>query len=106
MDSADAALFARAKNRDQAAFGGLIQPFEKLVFNIAYRMLGNTEDAKDASQEVWLKAYRGLPKCKTPATFKSWVCAIANNTCLDFMRRKNARIQTISADEVFCGEDG
>jgi len=105
MENADRALFARAKLKDISAFEELILPLERLVYSIAYRMLGNTQDAKDASQEVWFKVYKNLSKCKSDRAFKAWVCAIVNNTCLDFLRKRKSRIQTVSTDEFFRGED-
>jgi RNA polymerase sigma-70 factor (ECF subfamily) len=106
MEKSDASVFAKAKARDSSAFEELIMPFEKLIFNICYRMTGNREDARDVSQEVWFKVFRSLNKCANYEGFKPWVCVIANNACLDFLRRKKARINPESLDDVFWGEDG
>ncbi|MDR1688496.1 MAG: sigma-70 family RNA polymerase sigma factor [Clostridiales bacterium] len=106
MEKTNAYLFTRAKENDVSAFEELISPYEKLVYNIARRILVNEEDAKDISQEVWLKVYKNISKCKDAGSFKAWVCTIANNSCLDFLRRRKARIQPSSMDKIFQNEDG
>ena len=84
-------LFKKAQNGDIEAFEVLIKGYEKLIFNVAYRMLGNVEDAEDASQEVIIKVYRGLAACKAHTAFKSWLFRIINNTCIDEFRKRKGK---------------
>jgi len=103
----DVSIFKRAKAKDTRAFEELILPYEKLVYNICYRMTGNIDDARDVSQEVWLKVYKNLNKCAGFEMFGAWTRVITNNACLDFLRRKKSRIKPESIDEVLqTGDNG
>lgn len=106
MEKLNGILLDKAKAKNVAAFEELILPFEKLVYNISYRMLGNIQDAKDVSQEVWLKVYKNIAKCKDIESFKAWVCTIANNSCIDFLRKRKSRIQADSIDKIYHSENG
>jgi RNA polymerase sigma-70 factor (ECF subfamily) len=88
---------ARAKRGDPKAFEELIEPYEKLVFNVARRYMGNTEDAKDVAQDSILKIYKNIGSCKTLDTFKAWVCRITANTALDALRRRKVPIEELDA---------
>jgi RNA polymerase sigma-70 factor (ECF subfamily) len=90
----------RAKDGDFLAFEALVKNYERLIFSIAFRMLGNREDARDVSQESLIKVYKSLDKCADIPGFKSWVCRITTNTCIDEIRKRKNR-QTISLDAGF-----
>ena len=60
----DDVLFKKASKGNIDAFGKLIFEYEKIIYNVAYRLMGNTEDAKDMSQEVLINIYKNLDKCK------------------------------------------
>lgn len=93
---------------DSACFERLIAPYEKIVFNIAYRMFNNTQDAQDVSQEILIKVYRNLRKYNGTdgGSFKRWVYTIANNACIDEIRRRKARISPESLDSQTELQDG
>lgn len=90
--------FLKAKNGDIEAFGKIILKYEKLFYNISYRMLNNQEDAKDVTQESLIKIYKNLDRCIDASLFKSWACKITTNTCIDYIRSKK-RKPTQSLDE-------
>ena len=90
---------------DDDAFEKLILDYEKYIFNLAYRMLGNVEDAKDVSQEAIIKIYRNFDKCKEITAVKSWIGTITTNACIDFLRRKK-RYNELSFDAEIETEDG
>lgn len=93
-------LVDRAKNGDPDAFNELVLRYEKQVYNLTYRMMGNPEDASDLSQEGFLRIYRSLSRFRGESLFSTWVYRIVSNTCLDELRkRKNYKIQ--SFDETF-----
>ncbi len=98
-------LAALAKQGDTAAFEALVTAYERMVYNVVYRMMPNQEDAKDISQEVFLKAYRYLDRFDQKASFSTWIYKIAVNTAIDEMRRRKGK-ETISLDWEFEGEDG
>ena len=81
-------LLSKAAGGDMAAFETLILQYEKLIYNIAWRIMGNAEDAKDIAQEAILKIYRNLAACKSIDLFKAWAAKITHNTCMDELRRR------------------
>lgn len=81
----------RAKQGDAGAFEELLTRYEKRIYNIAYRMMGNPNDAQDMAQESIIKAYRGLHTFKGSCMFSSWVYRITVNTCLDEIRKRKKR---------------
>jgi len=92
----DAALVSRSRNGDLTAFDQLVKKYEKQVFNLAYRMIGNYDDANDLAQEAFLRVYRSLPKFRGDAAFSTWLYRIVSNTCLDELRRrKQQRIESL-----------
>ena len=84
-------LLARAKKDDREAFGQIIVPYEKLIYNIAYKYMGNTEDAKDIAQDALLKIYLNIKTCRSMETFKAWSARITVNTALDALRKRGAK---------------
>jgi RNA polymerase sigma-70 factor (ECF subfamily) len=84
-------LLSKAAGGDIAAFETLILQYEKLIYNIAWRIMGNAEDAKDIAQEAILKIYRNLAACKSADLFKAWACKITHNTCMDELRRRKGK---------------
>jgi len=91
-------LVSRAKNGDMAAFEELILQHEKIVYNIAYRMMNHPEDVKDISQEVFIKIHKNLNRFDGKSAFSTWIYRIAVNTCIDELRRRKGK-QTVSIDE-------
>lgn len=77
------------------AFEALVKEHEKLVYNLALRMVRNPEDAADMAQETFIKAFRNLSSFKGDSKFSVWLYRIAANVCTDFLRSKS-RTQTIS----------
>ena len=69
------------------AFAQLVEAYQKPVYNLCYRMLGNAEDAEDASQETFLRAYRSLGRYDNNRPFMTWLLSIAAHYCIDQIRR-------------------
>jgi len=75
---------------DASAFDVLVLRHQKSIQRVCYRFTGNTEDAADLTQEVFVKAYRSLPKFRGTSAFSTWLYRIAVNACLSFKAsRKN-----------------
>ncbi len=87
-----------AQNGDQWAFTNLIQRYERAVYNLCYRMLGNPNAAEDAAQEAFLRAYKAIHRYDPGRKFSTWVLSIASNYCIDQLRKK--RLLTLSFDEM------
>ncbi len=79
----DAALVARARKGDQAAFEQLVRRHQHYVFNVAYRVLNDTTEAEDIAQEAFVRAWRGLPDFRSQAKFTTWLYRIVHNLCLN-----------------------
>lgn len=86
-------LIERAQKGDKHAFRILVEKSKENVFRLAYDLTGNRHDAEDASQEVFIKAFRSLPKFRFEARFSSWLYRITVNTCRDlFVTGKKNKI--------------
>lgn len=73
------------------AYNGLVQRYQKQVYNLAYRMLGNAEDAGDLVQDTFLRAYGALASFRQDASFLTWLYKIASNLCIDQLRSRKAK---------------
>ena len=73
------------------AFEELVLEYEKKVYNVALRILGNSEDAADMTQEAFIKAYNSLSGFRGDSKFSVWLTRIVSNLCLDFLRSRNRR---------------
>ena len=87
----DSLLIERFKNGDQKAFNLLVEKYKRKMYNLIFKMVRNSEDAKDLSQEVFVKAYRGLNRFEGKSSFYSWLYRIALNLCMNFSRREKFR---------------
>lgn len=83
---------------DSEAFSALVDMYAKPVYNLCYRMLGNSQDAEDAAQESFLRAFRALHRYDPHRKFATWLLSIAANYCIDQYRR--VRPQQISIDDA------
>lgn len=91
-------LIARAAQGDQTAFRELVERYQGAVYNLAYRMLGNPDDAEDAAQEIFVRVYRQLARYDSSRKFSTWVLAIATNYCIDQLRRR--RVQFVPLEQI------
>lgn len=90
----------QAREGDQRAFGLLVQAYQKPVFNLTYRMLGNAQEAEDAAQETFLRAYSSLRQYQTEHKFSTWLFAIANHHCIDRLRKRRVTLVSIEDNPV------
>ncbi len=87
-----------AKQNNKRAWEKLVKENESLVYHIAYRMMQNEEEAKDVSQEIFIKVYRNLQKFDEKSAFSTWIYRIAVNTCIDALRKKKGK-EVVSWEE-------
>ncbi len=91
---------AAARAGDLAAFELVMRQHERLVLATALRLTGNLEDAKDISQEVFLKLYRNLAKVEAPGALPAWLYRVTVNACHDLRRRHPASAPVELAEAV------
>src|SRR5262247_4643823 len=84
----DEELVALSQGGAMDSFNQLVLRWERPIYALAYRVIGREEDARDVSQEAFLRAYRALPGFKGQAKFSSWLYRIALNLCRDWIRRQ------------------
>ncbi len=97
MEQNDADLVRQTLNGNTAAYNSLVQRYQRQVYNLAYRMLGNAEDAGDLVQDTFLRAYGALASFRQDASFLTWLYKIASNLCIDQLRSRKAK-STLSLD--------
>ncbi len=84
----DIELIKRAKEGDPAAFTSLVENYQTAVFNLCYRILGEADEAEDASQETFLRVYRNLHRHDASRSFTNWLFSIASHHCIDILRKR------------------
>ncbi len=82
-------ILAQALKGNAEAFTNLVELYQRPVFNLCYRMLGDPDEAEDAAQETFLRAYNGLKRYDTQRSFSTWLLSIAAHYCIDQMRRRH-----------------
>ena len=102
MDASDPALVARALAGDDDAFRMLTERHSLGVFQLAYRLTANEQDAEDVVQETFLRAFRNLKRYQSRSLFSTWLHRIAANYSLDLLRARKHFVDRASAS---CGID-
>ncbi len=87
----EADLVDRAREGDARAFELLVERNMKTTFSLAYRLVGNREDAEELAQEAFIRAYRSIGSFEGTARFSTWIYRIAMNLCLNHLRRSRWR---------------
>ena len=94
----DNELVCNFQNGDTNAFNTLVLKYQSRIAKLIHRKTNDAETTKDLCQDVFLKAYKALPKFKRESAFYSWLYRIAMNCCIDHIRQQNRR-QTVPYDE-------
>ena len=93
------------KQRNQNAFGQLLDNYEQKVFGTCISFIPNKEDAEDVAQEVFIEVFKSIHKFKGNSKLSTWIYKITTNKCLEFIRKKNSKkrfgfMQTILGNEI------
>jgi RNA polymerase sigma-70 factor, ECF subfamily len=94
-----AATLGKARQGDDEAFAALVQQHSRRVFQLAFRMMRNEQDAEDVVQESFLRAYRQIGHFEARADFGTWLYRIVSNCAVDLMRTRHHRLRN-QFDEV------
>ncbi len=92
-------IIRQVQKGDVNAFEELVTRHEKLVYSIAYRLLGNEEDAQDASQEAFTKAFISIGSFRGESKFSVWLYRLTNNVCVDMLRKRNSGQMSLSMED-------
>ena len=98
VSAEEKALIERCKRGDLAAFNDLVRKYEKQVYNFAYRLTGNYDDANDVAQDAFLRVFNAIGTFRGDASFSTWLFRITTNVFLDERKRAKAHPHT-SLDE-------
>jgi RNA polymerase sigma-70 factor (ECF subfamily) len=88
----------QAQQGDPDAFSMLVEIYQRPVFNLCYRMLGDRNEAEDAAQETFLRAFKAIERYDPKRSFATWVLTIASRYCIDVHRRR--RLPTLSIEAM------
>jgi len=108
VEQDDILLVAASKNGDQEAFAQLVQRYQRLVFNLVYRMLQQYDEATEITQETFLAAWQGLPSFRGDARFPTWLYRIAYNCSLkqlELRKRDRALQVALEAEKTLENAD-
>lgn len=94
-------LIARCQKGDSTAFDELVAATQNSIFNIAFRILGNREDAQDVAQEVYLRVWRGLPAFRAESKFSTWLYRVVVNACLNRKRQLRGQLQLVDNENIW-----
>jgi RNA polymerase sigma-70 factor (ECF subfamily) len=101
----DEELIARTRRGDRAAFQGLVEKYQRRIYAVTYGLLGNREDALDAVQDAFIKAYNSLDKFKGRSGFYTWLYRIATNAAIDLGRKTSRRDEIEFREDIEADEE-
>jgi RNA polymerase sigma-70 factor (ECF subfamily) len=84
-----------ARDGNKEAFGSLIEAYQTPVFNLAYRMLSNADEAEQAAQEAFIRAWTRLDSYNPQHKFSTWLLSITSNYCIDLIRKRRKQLLSI-----------
>ncbi len=96
MNNLEPAVLNQVHQGNQEAFTHLVENYQRPVYNLCYRMLGDADEAEDASQETFLRVYRNIKNYDSDRSFSTWLLSIAAHLCIDQLRKR--RMTVISMD--------
>ena len=103
----DTALVERCRLNDEAAFNEVVARYKNKVYNYICRMLNNSDDAEDLTQEVFVRMYTSIDSFRSHSSLNTWLFRIASNLCIDYHRRgKKFRAHAFSLDAPVGGDGG
>ena len=104
QELSDRQAVERARDGDHDAFGVLVTRYQERVYRLALRILRDEEQARDAAQDAFLKAYRALRRFEGRSSFYTWLYRLVFNLCLDMRRRDRSNRHVEWDEERFTAE--
>ena len=100
MEVDERTLVLQAQQGNQEAFAQLVRQHADYVFNLAFRLMKNREEAEDLSQEAFVRVWKALPNYRMEARFSTWLYRIVSNLCYDRLPKLRVELAAIDIDEV------
>jgi RNA polymerase sigma-70 factor (ECF subfamily) len=99
MSTDDGTLVELVKKGDMDAFGELVERYKNRITWLAQKMVGNYEDAREISQDAFVRVFRSIARFKTGMNFYTWLYQIVSNLCIDHLR-KHKRTRKVSLEDL------
>jgi RNA polymerase sigma-70 factor (ECF subfamily) len=96
----DAELIQRCRRGEVEPFSLLVVRYQDRVYNLAYRLLDHAEDARDVSQETFVRAYSALARFDPDRPFAPWLFRIATNLCYGLLRKRRPEVSFETIEEI------
>jgi RNA polymerase sigma-70 factor (ECF subfamily) len=97
----DHPLITLAREGDTAAYAELVEKYQHMVYTLALKLVGRSEDAQEVAQDAFLKAYQALNSFKEESKFSTWLYKITYRKGLDLLKKRKRMVQTYSIDGEF-----
>ena len=104
VSAEERALIERCKRGDLGAFNDLVRKYEKQVYNFAYRLTGNYDDANDVAQDAFLRVFNAIGTFRGDSSFSTWLFRITTNVFLDERKKAKSHPQTSLDEYMELGE--
>lgn len=105
MELHESELILKCKNGNIEAFEQLVLKYQRQIYTVAYRFMGNHEDASDLAQEAFIKAYKSIDRFRGDSSLKTWLYHIVSNVCRDELRKRK-KAQILSLDAPITTDEG
>ena len=99
MNRTDQDIIQAVLNGETQQFSQLVNRYKDMIYTLSMRMLQNREEAEEAAQDAFIKAYGNLNKFKGQSKFSTWIYRVAYNCCLDRIKKNKRQRSTVSIDE-------
>ncbi len=98
MSNQEEAWIQQALQGDETAFANIVETYQRPVYNLCYRMLGDPIDAEDAAQETFWRAYQNIKRYDPARSFPTWLLSIAAHYCIDRLRKRRFTVFSLDAE--------
>ena len=97
MNTIEPEILDQVQKGNQEAFTQLVETYQRPVYNLCYRMLGDANEAEDASQETFLRVYKNIKRYDHKRPFSTWLLSIAAHHCIDQIRKRHLVVVSMDA---------
>lgn len=97
MNNIEPEVLSRVQKGNPEAFTQLVETYQRPVYNLCYRMLGDPDEAEDAAQETFMRVYEGIKRYDQQRPFSTWLLSIAAHYCIDQLRKRRMTFLSMDA---------